>query len=87
MKDIVDSIIGPIQLFLNNAIERIQDIQLVAERGINLNYYLGPITHMGTGWTALIMSLISSLILIAVIFLVRTGYNIYINFKEGVKWW
>ncbi len=87
MKDIVDSIIGPVQQFLNNAIDRMQDIQLVAERGLNLNYYLGPITHLGSGWTALVMSLIGSLILLSVIFLVRSGYNIYLNFKQGVKWW
>ncbi|HBX23983.1 MAG TPA: hypothetical protein DEF34_10190 [Desulfotomaculum sp.] len=87
MKDIIDSILGPIQQFLNFSIEKIQGIQLVAERGLNLNYYLGPITHMGSGWVALCFSLISSIVLLAVVFLARSGYSLYLNFKEGVKWW
>jgi len=87
MKDIIDSILGPIQQFLSYSIEKIQSIQLVAERGLDLNYYLGPITQIGPGWVALCFSLISSIVLITVVFLARSGYSLYLNFKEGVKWW
>lgn len=85
--DIVDSILGPVQSLLEAAISYLVNIQLVAARGIDLNYYLGWVGVMGPGWAALVMSVIASLFLLATVFVSRSVYNLYLGFKHGVKWW
>ena len=87
MHVIVDSILGPIQTMLQNALTYLGDISLVAGRGLNLDYFLGPISMMGSGWQMLIGSIVSSGFLILVVTIVKSTYNLYLAFKSGVKWW
>lgn len=87
MHAIVDSILGPIKTLLQNALNYLGQIALVAGRGLNLDYFLGPIIMMGPGWQMLIGSIVSSAFLILVVLIVRTTYNLYLAFKQGVKWW
>lgn len=87
MHSIVDSILGPITTLLQSALNYLGQIALVAGRGLNLDYFLGPIILMGSGWQMLIGSIVSSAFLILVVMIVRTTYNMYLAFKSGVKWW
>lgn len=84
---IIDSFLGPIQTILTNARDHLNNISLVAGRGLNLDYYLGPISMLGPGWSMLIGSIISSSFLILVVLMARKGYGLYLALKEGVKWW
>ena len=85
--DIVDSILGPVQSLLEASIGYLVNLQMVAARGIDLNYYLGWVGALGPGWVALVISVIASLFLLATVFVSRSVYNLYLGFKQGVKWW
>ena len=87
MHSIVDSILGPITTLLQNALNYLGQVSLVASRGLNLDYYLGPIMMFGTGWRMLIASIVSSAFLLLIITIVKNTYNLYLAFKSGVKWW
>jgi hypothetical protein len=60
---------------------------LVAARGLNLDYFLGPITQFGWQWRTLIVSIISAAFLLLTVFIARKLYGVYLAFKQGVKWW
>jgi len=86
-KAIVDTFIGPVQQILSSTISRLDQVSLVAARGLNLDYYLGPIMMLGSGWKALICSVISSAFLLLITLTARKGYSLYLALKAGVKWW
>ena len=87
LKSIIDTILGPAITFLQFALDKLTSISLIADRGLNLNYYLGPIGALGPSWVTLVKSVISSLVLLCIVLVAKTAYNIYLNAKMGVKWW
>lgn len=87
MHSIADSILGPITTMLQDALNYLGQITLVAGRGLNLDYFLGPIMMLGSAWQMLIGSIVSSAFLILVVTVVRKTYDFYLAFKSGVKWW
>jgi len=84
---IIDSFTSPVITILTAARDHLTSVSLVAARGINLDYYLGPVSMLGPSWTALILSLVGSLILILGVLTAQQVYNIYLSLKEGVQWW
>ena len=86
-KRIVDTILGPVIEILTNARNHLESVTLVAARGLNLDYFLGPISGLGTEWRALILSVCASAFLLLTILVARKVYSIYLALKEGVHWW
>lgn len=87
MRDIADTIFGPIIQILTQAYSYLSNVALVAARGLNLDNFLGPFAALGSPWVILIKSFISALVLVAVVIAVKTIYGLYLNLKQGVKWW
>lgn len=84
---IVDSFFNPVINILVAVRDRLDYISNVSARGINLDYYLGPVAMLGSQWKALIVSVIASAMIILTVLVARKGYGIYLALKEGVKWW
>jgi len=84
---IVDTFLGPVINILVAVRDRLDYISQVAARGLNLDYFLGPVMMLGPGWQTLIGSAIASAFLILTVLVARKGYGIYLALKEGVKWW
>jgi hypothetical protein len=84
---IVDTFFDPVTQVLVAARDRLEYISLVAARGLNLDYFLGPVSMLGPEWRALIGSVVASAFLIIAVLVAKKGYNIYLALKEGVKWW
>lgn len=86
-KAIIDSFLGPVITILTSARDHLNEVALVAGRGLNLDYFLGPIMLLGSGWQMLIGSVVSSGFLLLVVLMARKGYSLYLALKDGVKWW
>lgn len=84
---IVDTILGPITTMLQNSLNYLGQISLVAGRGLSLDYFLGPLIMLGSGWQMLFGSIVSSAFLLLVVLIVRKTFDMYLSFKSGVKWW
>lgn len=84
---IVDTFLQPIINILVAVRDRLDYVSMVAARGLNLDYYLGPVMMMGPQWRVLIASVIAGAFLILTVLVARKGYGIYLALKEGVKWW
>lgn len=87
LKSIIDTILGPAITFLQFALDKLNSVSLVADRGLNLDYFLGPVSALGPNWITLVKSLIASMLLLAIVFMAKMAYNAYLNAKEGSKWW
>lgn len=84
---IIDTFFDPVIQILVAARDRLDYISMVAARGLNLDYFLGPISMLGPEWRALIGSVVASAFLLVTVLAARKGYGIYLALKEGVKWW
>ncbi len=84
---IIDSIFDPVIQILAAARDQLDQVSMVAARGLNLDYYLGPVSMLGTEWQLLIGSVVASAFLLITVLVARKGYGIYLALKEGVKWW
>lgn len=84
---IVDTFLSPVINILVAVRDRLDAVSLVAARGLNLDYFLGPVVMLGPQWKALISSVLLSAFLILTVLIARKGYGLYLALKEGVKWW
>lgn len=83
----IDTFFNPIIQILVAARDRLDYISMIAARGLNLDYFLGPVSMIGPEWRALIGSVVASAFLLITVLVARKVYNIYLALKEGVKWW
>jgi len=84
---IIDTIFDPIIQMLATARDYLDQAAVVAARGLNLDYFLGPVSMLGWQWKALVSSVIASAFLLLMVVVVRKAYGMYLALKEGVKWW
>lgn len=84
---IIDSVFDPAIQILTAARDKLDNIALVAARGLNLDYFLGPISMLGWQWRTLIVSVVASAFLLLTVLVVRKLYALYLTLKDGVKWW
>lgn len=87
LKSIIDTILGPAVAFLQFSLDKLATVSLVADRGLNLDYFLGSVAGLGDNWITLIKSLTASILLLGIVFIAKSAYNAYLNAKSGVKWW
>lgn len=87
LRNFINSIFnGPLE-FLKLAIKYLNEVSLVAGRGINLNNYFVFFNYLPSSLQAVLNSLIASLILLAVLQLVKVIIRMYYAIKDGSKWW
>lgn len=84
---IVDSIFDPVINILLTARNGLDSASSVAARGLNLDYFLGPISLLGWEWRTLVASIISCCFLLLCVMTARRVYGLYLALKEGAKWW
>lgn len=88
MQEIIDLIFNPVIEFLTQIKNYLYNTtELISGRRLNVDYFLGPISMISTEWRILIVSVISTLGLITIIFVAKKMYSLYLNLKDGVKWW
>lgn len=87
LKGFVDTIFGPPKTILQNGVNYLDEISMIAGKGISLNNYLGFVYYLPPSLQTVVNSLISSIILLSILLLIRTIASLYFNIKEGAKWW
>lgn len=87
IKNFIDAIFAPPLQFLQMIVDMLGNVSLVAGRGIDLNNYFMFFNYMPGSWQMVIKSLLASVTLLAVLFLVRATWNVYLNVKNSLKWW
>lgn len=87
LKNFIDSIFSPPLEFLKMARDYLNHVSTVAGHGINLNNYFGFFSYLPSSMQAVINSLLASIIILAILQLVKTIMRMYYAVKDGSKWW
>lgn len=87
VRGFLDQIFGPPKTFLDLAIEKLQNINLVTAQGLNLSTYTSVFGDLPQAWQLVINSLFISLVLLGSLILFKSVVRMYFAIKEGVKWW
>ena len=87
LKQFIDTILQPPISFLDLAIERLQDVQLVTAQGLNIGQYFKVFGDLPSEWQMVVTSLLASTVLLGTLLMVRSIMRLYFSVKDGVKWW
>lgn len=87
LRHFIDSIFAPPLQFLLLARNFLNNASLVAGHGISLNNYFGMFGYLPSSMQTVINSLLASIVLLAILQLVKMIMRMYFAFKDGVKWW
>lgn len=87
LKKFIDTILQPPISFLDLAIERLRDVQLVTAQGLDIGQYFRVFGDLPTEWQMVVTSLLASTVLLGTLLMVRSIMRLYFSVKDGVKWW
>lgn len=87
IKSFIDKIFQPPIAFLDMAIEKLQEVSLVAAQGLNIGQYFAVFGDLPGPWQAAVSSILISTVFLGSLLIFRSIMRIYYAAKEGVKWW
>lgn len=87
VKNFIDAIFEPPRAFLQMIVDTLNDISLVAAKGINLNNYFSFFAYLPQSFQQVIQAAIASVIFLTLIFVAKSAWNVYLNVKGSIKWW
>jgi hypothetical protein len=83
----IDKIFQPPISFLNLAIEKLQEVQIVAAQGLDIGKYFSVFGDLPTSWQLVVSSILLSTVMLGSLLIFRTLMRMYYSVKDGVKWW
>lgn len=86
-RSFIDKIFQPPITFLDLAIERLQNVNLVIAQGLNIGQYFSVFGDLPTSWQLVISSILISSVFLGGLLIFRSVMRMYYSVKEGVKWW
>jgi hypothetical protein len=87
LREIADAVFGPVLTLLNSVLSWLGNASLAARQGINPALYLGPFAWLSPAWLNLTKQAILAASSFGILLVARAGYNLYLDIKQGVKWW
>lgn len=87
VKNFIDTIFNFPLEWLISMRTMLNNASLSVGYGIDLNQYFAWFAYLPDAFQTLITSLIASFVLLIVLYLVKVGWNMYLNIKNSVKWW
>jgi hypothetical protein len=87
IRNFVDAIFSPPLTFLELCRDMLANAGTVVGRGISLGNYFGFFGYLPSEWQGVVQSALGSVALLAVLFLVRALWDMYLKVKVSSKWW
>lgn len=86
-KNLIDNIFSFPESLLRMASDKLSAAGAVVAQGINISDWLAPISILGPNWIKVVNSLLAGATFVLTIWIAKKIYHIYLQFKEGVRWW
>lgn len=86
-KNLIDQIFDFPTGLIEQASQRIDEAGTVIGQGIDISSWLAPISMLGPDWTRVVNSILAGATIIFVVWIGKKIFNVYLNAKQGVKWW
>lgn len=85
--NMIDASFAPALQFLQLCNDMLSNASLVVGAGINLSNYFSFFAYLPDAWQALVTSTLASVSLLAILYLVRSYWDMYLRIKKSSKWW
>lgn len=86
-KNTIDNIFSfPIQL-LDQAKTKVKSGSNLAGQGVDVSKWLAPLSVLGKDWIKVVNSIFAGSTIVLGVWIARKLYDIYLQVKEGVRWW
>lgn len=83
----IDKIFNPPISFLDMAIEKLQETNLITAQGLDIGQYFKVFGDLPGAWQLVVSSILLSTVLLGTLLIFRSVMRLYFSIKEGVKWW
>lgn len=87
VKNMFDSIFGAPIGWLELMRNMINNAGQVVGKGINLNNYFSFFGYLPNEWQLVVKSALASVVLLAILFLVKAAWDMYLRVKGSAQWW
>lgn len=87
IRNFIDAIFSPPITFLELMQDMLSNAGTVVGRGISLGNYFSFFSYLPSEWQSVIQSALASSVLLAILFLVRSLWDMYLRVKQSSKWW
>lgn len=86
-KNLIDNIFSVPEAILNLIKGKLTGASNLVAQGLDVSAWLSPIAILGPDWVRVVNAILSGASLVLVFWIGKKVYNLYLNFKQGVKWW
>ncbi|WP_232700220.1 hypothetical protein [Brevibacillus daliensis] len=86
-KNLIDQIFDFPTGMIDQAAQRISSASSVIGQGIDVSSWLAPISLLGESWVRVVNSLLAGVTFVMIVWISKKLFNVYLNAKNGVKWW
>lgn len=87
VRNFLDSIFAAPEAFVRQMKAMLSNAGTVSSHGINLSNYFSFFAYLPAEWQMLIHQILSGITLLAILFLVRSLWDMYLRYKASGKWW
>jgi uncharacterized membrane protein len=87
IKNFIDAIFNAPIAFLTMVYGFLAKIAMIAGTGINLNNYFGFFSYLPAPFITVLNSILASVMLLAILQLIKYIMRVYGEVKEWLKWW
>lgn len=87
VQNFIDAIFAPPLQFLELTRDMLNNAGTVVGKGISLGNYFSFFAYLPTEWQSVVQSALASVTLLAILFLARSLWDMYLRVKQSVKWW
>jgi hypothetical protein len=87
VRNMLDAVFKPPKTFLQLIIDLLDKAGSVTGRGISLNNYFGWFGYLPPSWQLVVKSALASVALLAILFLIRSVWDMYLKAKQSAQWW
>lgn len=87
MRNLIDTIFGPVLSWLNNISTSIRELSVPVSRPIDPSRYFGYFSFLGPHWVTLVTTILTLGFIYLVVYFIVTNIGLFMKFKNMIKWW
>lgn len=86
-QNLIDNIFSLPESILKVVQDKLTSASGLVAQGLNVSDWLAPVGLLGSAWVKVINSLLAGAGIVLTVWIVKKVYVLYLQFKEGVRWW
>lgn len=86
-KNLIDNVFSLPLGILNTVNGKLDGMSQIMGQGIDISHWLSFVGLLGPAWVKVVNSILAGSTIVLTIWIVKRVYQVYLQFKEGVKFW